>query len=165
MANQAFEVKGLKELNAALTALPLKLEKKHLRKAMKEAGLIPQEDMEARARRAAGGPTYPVVFTDTTSKGGGERGPGHAADHIVVVSRISEKKGLVQVKIGPDKDHWYLSFQEFGTPNAPADPFMRQALDGNAQTIVAIVAALLTIGVKLEATKLAAKQKAKLKVK
>lgn len=160
MANEAIKVSGLKDLNRALTELPLKLEKKWLRKALKEAGEIPKAEIEQRARRASGGPTYLTELTPKSSKSGGDRGPGHMADHIVMTSRVTEKKG-VRVKIGPDKDHWYLSFQEFGTPHSPADPVMRPALDGNKSTIVAIAAAILKGGVAIEATKLAAKQKIK----
>lgn len=47
-------------------------------------------------------------------------GPGsdHAADYIVV------KKDGDKREIGPDKDHWYLKFPEFGTTKQPAQAFM-----------------------------------------
>lgn len=146
MANQAIEVSGLKELGANLKEFPLKLEKKWLRKALKEGADIPKTEMERRARRQPRGPSHPDV--------------GHLADNIVITSRLSEKKGAV-VRVGPSKDAWWGGFQEFGTPHVPADPFMRPALDSNEATIIAIVAAILKGGVTIEAKKLAAKQKIK----
>lgn len=52
----------------------------------------------------------------------------HAADHIVV-----EKDGDTR-NIGPDKDHWYLKFPEFGSVHQPAQAFMSKTLHREAKT-------------------------------
>lgn len=160
MANQVFEVQGLKELNENLSKLAIAVEKKLVRKALKMGGAILKAEVERGARRASGGPTYPTKFTPKGKKSGGERGPGHMADHIVMKVSITKKRGAV-VKVGPDKDHWYASLQEFGTPNSPADPFMRPALDSKAQEVIDVVAKELGQGIEKEAAKLGAKQKTK----
>ena len=84
------------------------------------------------------------------------------ADHIVVVVRITKKKGAVAL-VGPDGDHWYASFQEHGTPHVPADPFLRPALDSNIDKIIGIFKKEVGNGIEREAKKLAAKQRIKSK--
>lgn len=51
---------------------------------------------------------------------GGTTGKGHAADHIRVVAKDSPSPHVARARVGPEKDFWYLSFAEFGTPRQPA---------------------------------------------
>jgi HK97 gp10 family phage protein len=52
----------------------------------------------------------------------------HAADHIVI-SGDGDK-----CEIGPDKDHWYLKFPEFGSVHQPAQAFMAKTLHREVRT-------------------------------
>ena len=146
MATPAFEISGLKELNENLSKLAFAVEKKLIRKALKKGGQILKVEMERKAWRSPGGPSHPDV--------------GHLADHIVMKVSITKKRGAV-VKVGPDKDHWWGGFQEWGTPHTPADSFMRATLDTKAQKVISVVAADLGQGVEKEAAKLGAKQRIK----
>lgn len=148
-----FKVKGLRELEVNLNALPDRIHKRVLRTALKKAGEPIRKDAVRRARVAVGGPTYTERYVPKSSKSGGERGPGHMAEHIISVTRMTKRKGAV-VQVGPDQDHWYLAFQEFGTPNAPAEPVLRPALETQAKEAVGILRDELGNGVEREARKL-----------
>ena len=140
MAGIGIEVNGLRELDINLRILEDRFAKKIARAALKKAGEPIREDVERRVWRAFGGPTYPSI--------------GHAADHIIAKVGITKKAGP-NVKIGPDKDHWYTAFQEFGTPFRAADPALRPALDSKRDEAVRILSAELGRRIAIEAAKIA----------
>ncbi|HEV2378715.1 MAG TPA: HK97-gp10 family putative phage morphogenesis protein [Terriglobia bacterium] len=150
MAEQ-IEVSGLKELNAALKDLELKIATKYLRDAMKVGGGVFLDSMLSLVRR---------------SHGHDERAArGHIADDLRVRVRASKAKGLVVARIGPTKKTaWKANFLEFGTaahvirarkakalfmpggfiksvhhPGAVAKPFMRPAFDTMYSTAIQTV--------------------------
>lgn len=43
---------------------------------------------------------------------------------------------LVRLTLGPDRNHFYLMFHEFGTFRLPADPFLRPAWDKNIAAFI-----------------------------
>ncbi len=134
------KVTGLKELGFALGKFPDEIERKWVRKAFKKGAKIAKAEMERRARRSAKGPSHSEVGT-------------HLADNIKITARLSKKKAAI-IKVGPDGNHWWGGFQEFGTPHVAADPFMRPALDHNKTEIIAVAIGVLRTGVKVEAAKL-----------
>jgi HK97 gp10 family phage protein len=48
----------------------------------------------------------------------------HAADFIVISESKQDENA---VEIGPDKDHWYLQFPEWGTSKQPAQAFTERS--------------------------------------
>ena len=62
---------------------------------------------------------------------------GHMADSIrAQVVKSTPTRCIAH--IGPDKDHWYGRFQETGTVNHAANPFLRPALEGESDKAVQI---------------------------
>ena len=152
MASGEFAVKGLRELGETLKELPDRVAKKVLRNALKKAAIPIRNEAQRRVLRAAGGPTYPVQKPG--SRKGGPKGPGHAADNIIAKVSLTKKRGA-EAKVGPDAPHWYVAFQEFGTPQAPGDAPLSEALKSQGHRAVDIFAKELGTGIEKEATKLA----------
>lgn len=70
----------------------------------------------------------------------GSRGnpPGFLSQNIGrEVTRVSGKRA--QVAVAPKKEAFYGIFQEIGTSDMPAQPFMRPALDSTRDAVVAAV--------------------------
>lgn len=141
-----WEISGIEDLDAKLAELNDRLKRKLLRQALQNAAGPVLDAVKQGARRAAGGPTYPKVKPATGDSG--LRGPGHAADHIFLKVSVS-REGTATAKIGPDPQHWYLSFQEFSTPGAPGKPFLRPALDSRKEQAVNAVISVLREGLDL----------------
>lgn len=133
------ELKGLDQLERNLKELGTQIAKKLLKASMKEGAVPVKEEAERKVRRASGGPTYP---TETKNKKGATLGPGHVADNVIVTSRVTSL-GVIQIKIGPDKNHWYGAFAEFGTPQSAAEPAFRPALDTKAPEALKIIERVL----------------------
>ena len=106
---------------------------------MQEGAEPVKKEAERKVRKARGGPTYP---TAVKNKKGATLGPGHVANNVIVTSRLSSL-GVIQIKIGPDKDHWYNAFSEFGTPHIAAQPAFRPALDTKAPQALRIIERVL----------------------
>lgn len=73
-------------------------------------------------------------------------GTPHLADNIVIgtTSKTRAQEGEVVVEVGPElkpDDVFYGMFQEYGTVNHQAQPFMRPAFDQHAPRIMGIVVA------------------------
>lgn len=62
---------------------------------------------------------------------------GHMADSIRAQVVKSMPTRCI-AHIGPDKEHWYGRFQETGTVNHAANPFLRPALEGEGDNAVRI---------------------------
>lgn len=107
------KVQGVSELRLALHALQASA-----KAALKDASLAAAEPIHDEAERLA-------------PRGGDRRKIGHLADHIEVeVAKSTPSTCLV--RIGPDADHWYGRFPETGTIKMAATPYLRPALDTQA---------------------------------
>lgn len=136
-----FKVEGFKELEAALRRLPEDIAGKVLRQALRKSVQTMAEEARAKAPRSD------------------RPGPrGHMADSIAV----RNLKGVegdadieVHLSIGPDTNHFYGLFAEFGTVHQPARPFMRPAFDENAEKTLTQLSNELGKGIERAARKLA----------
>lgn len=63
------------------------------------------------------------------------------------VSRQSDANE-VSVEVGPDKKQFYGFFQERGTKHAPAQPFLKPALETNRERIAAAMKDVLLRGIE-----------------
>ena len=131
------EFKGLRELDAALRALPEEMQGAPVRAGLKAGAEVLREGMALRA------PRDPDVNGVTL------------ADEIVAVVRISNKKDTAVAQIGPSRRAFYGGFQEFGTVNHAAQPFMRPTLDQDGQIAVAALAVHLRAGLERAVKRLA----------
>lgn len=131
------EIKGLKELDAALRALPDEMQAAPVRAGLKAAGKFLAEDMAARAPRD-------VVVAGVT-----------LAEEIVFQVKVSTVKDRAAVEVGPTRRAFYGRFQEFGTEQHAAQPFMRPTLDMGGQSAIAVFASHMKAGLERAAKRLA----------
>lgn len=115
---------GHDELRRKLRSLPAAVQREVSVEALKHAAEPMREEAALLAPRSKG------------------HGP-HMADHIVVEE--TQFGGAIgpdvsTVALGPTKDFWYASFQEFGTAHNPAHPFMRPAFDSRKGVVKARLA-------------------------
>jgi HK97 gp10 family phage protein len=68
-------------------------------------------------------------------------GSRHGAEsiHAEPAQGKERKKGEAAIVIGPDPDHWYLRFSEFGTRKMMPRPFMRPAFHSRVSQAIAIL--------------------------
>lgn len=133
------EIRGLKELDAALRALPDAMQAAPVRAGLKAAGKYLAEGMASRA------PRDPVAAGVTL------------AEEIVFEVKVSNVRDTAFVMVGPSKRAFYGGFQEFGTENHAAQPFMRPTLDQDGQGAVAVFAGHMKAGLERAAKRLAKK--------
>lgn len=134
--------KGLSDLDHALRQLPEEMQAAPVRAALKAGARVIQDGMQRRA------PRDPNVVAPTL------------AEDIGITTRVSNKKSEAYALIGPSKRVFYGTFQELGTSNHPAQPFMRPALDEDGQIAVSAMANELRRALERAAKRLAKKQAA-----
>ena len=131
------EVKGLRELNAALLELPRQMSKRVLDAALKAGGEVIAKDASRRApvlqepdpRRRPGTVRDAVKVTSRRDT------EGHSALAVVKPKRLTAKQvrffKLLTGRKGADNpmDPFYWWFIEFGTRFQAARPFLRPAFE------------------------------------
>ena len=80
---------------------------------------------------------------------------GHMADTIKLrkLPRTTDANLEAHLWLGPDSDHFYGLFGEFGTVHQTATPFMRPAFDQHVQETVTILGKELWAGIERAAKK------------
>ena len=135
--NVTVEITGLKELDAALRALPDAMQAGPVREGLKAGAEVLRQSMAHRA------PRDPDVSGVTL------------AEEMVAEVKVSTKRDTAEARIGPSKRAWYGRFQEFGTEHHAAQPFMRPALDQDGQLAIAALAQAMAAGLERAARRLA----------
>lgn len=131
------EIRGLKELDAVIRSLPDEMQRAPVREGLKAAAQVLKEGMTMRA------PHDPVVAGVTL------------ADEIVAVVKVGTKRDTAVAQVGPSKRAFYGGFQELGTVNHPAQPFMRPTLAQDAYIAIAALAVHMKAGLERAAKRLA----------
>lgn len=142
-------IEGSDELRQWLLTVPKKVGNKILRQALRRAGKIVQERAKAlapvesgllkksisvrRSKRAKRGTEAVVIFPDVTKFAVAEKAFG--------------------VKVGETAVDFYAPYQEFGTHDMPAHPYMRPAFDQTKDKALAIVKGDVLKGVSAERVK------------
>ncbi|MGE0294968.1 MAG: HK97-gp10 family putative phage morphogenesis protein [Hyphomonadaceae bacterium] len=116
--NIDFKVEGLRELDKALNKLPLKARGNIMRNALSKAMEPVKRSAVSLAPIRTGNLRQSIVKRTSTPKGG---------NGFVAEARVSVTT-----------DGWYGMFHEFGTVKLPARPFIRPAIDNNADAALAI---------------------------
>lgn len=125
-----FEIQGASALLARLNALPKALTRPTVLRALTQAA-------EPIRRAAAAGVNRSEVNHP------------HLKDHIVVSPAKSGHSREPAVGIGPATELAHRAFfLEYGTVKMSARPFLRPALDANAQKVIAAVGQELLNGIK-----------------
>lgn len=131
-------VSGFVELEQALLKLPGEVGGRVLDRALRKGGA----PMEGAAQQGAPRSSNP--------------GPnGHMADTIKLrkLPRTTDANLEAHLWLGPDSDHFYGLFGEFGTVHQTATPFMRPAFDQHVQETVTILGKELWAGIERAAKK------------
>lgn len=113
-----FDKKELAALEKHLRQLAEKVAKKELRKAARKAMTIVKNDAAANAPEDTGLLEHNFGLTTSVKAG-------------TVKAKVGVKGGAVENPTTP----FYFRFNEFGTENQPAKPFMRPALESNAARV------------------------------
>ena len=119
----ALKVEGIADLQEKFALLKAGTQKAVLRRALREAG----EVVRAEAERLA---PY-----DNASEG------PHLKDNIIARVRITGE--VQEATVGFDKKVYHGQFQELGTKDHPAQPFLRPALDAKQGEAIERVADVL----------------------
>jgi HK97 gp10 family phage protein len=130
-------IKGLKELDAALRALPDAMQAGPVRAGLKAGAAVLQDGMGQRAPR------------DRDVEG------VTLADEIVVAAKVSNKRDTAIAQIGPSIRAFYARFLEFGTEKMRARPFIRKTLELDGQIAIAALAVHAKAGIERAVKRLA----------
>ena len=136
-----FKVEGFAELEQALRRLPQEIAGQVLMSALRKAGKPMQTD---------------AVQTAPRSVNPGKN--GHMAD-IIKLRILKDANSVADVEaslwLGPDPNHFYGLFPEFGTIHQMAKPFMRPAFDRHKDETIDLLGKELWKGIDRAAKKLA----------
>jgi len=116
------DLDGVEDLEQALKTLNNDVQGVYLREAAK-AG--------AEITRSVASQLAPQSFEG--SKG---NPPGHLAANIDAEVKFTRTQDKAEVHVGMKKDAWYGRFVETGTQFAPAQPFLRPALDATKDDVI-----------------------------
>lgn len=141
------KLEGFKELHAALGELAEATQKNVVRRALKGFGDLLAEDAKSKAPVKSGRLRDGIIVTTRKPKGmdvgkqaygkAMRAGLGKQAARAALVSARQEAKSYAAVYIGVSSDVKMRGiFQEFGTANHSAQPYMRPAWDANRQGIL-----------------------------
>lgn len=128
----SFHVVGLRQIDRMLQQLPQHTSAALLRNALKRTAKPTAEKAKGKARRSREPWRHKL-------------NPIHMADSIKIRSMkhsgIARKFGVhsrrgAAMALGPDRNHYWGLFVEFGTFKMDAEPFMRPAWDADKGTLI-----------------------------
>lgn len=128
-----YTIEGLKEINRVLQKLPLILQERVIKSAVRSGAQIIRKAAKALVPRDS----------------------GELEQSIVVQAARTKSRNFSLFRIGfkkPTSRRAHLT--EFGTSTQPAQPFMRPALDNNATAVIQKIVQALGRGLAREAEKL-----------
>lgn len=146
-----FEVQGIEELKSLLKALPPKLEKQAMQRAVREGA----NEFRRALRAAAPKGNHPPV-----KSGQKYRKMGHLKRSLRVRAlREAEKgpdvKGKVVYRVYTTRSAFYGRMLEYGTKKMSARPWFRPTWDANKRSVLATIRATLRRYVEMDAVALA----------
>lgn len=155
------EIKGLKELDNNLKQLPLKIQKKVLRQAVRAGATIIRKEAKKNLKR--------LTF---------KRSTGTLEKSLIIVKDKKSKPFWPIFGVGPDSKGWYGHLVEYGFyatgpkkkgvtykasrekaraagKHTPAKPWFRPAFDTTVKKVIEQIGKRLGMGIEREAAKLA----------
>ncbi|ALA26724.1 hypothetical protein AVI51_16325 (plasmid) [Piscirickettsia salmonis] len=127
MPKMSFSVEGLRELEQKLKTLEPKKIRNLNRRALRKAAEPVEAQMKANAPQKSGALAESIKRRSKKGKG---------------------RRTIVNVTVGPARKIQYAIEQEYGSSHQPARPFIRPALNDNAQTSIDIFKNALTLALK-----------------
>lgn len=151
----AVEVKGLRELNAALAELPERIAKNVLRGSVAAGAAVIRKEAVKRA----------PIYTGPVAQG---HPPPGTLKRAIYQTQVRELSGLLKqtfkvavrrgkgaaTKSGKSLDAYYARFVEYGTVKMTARPFMRPAFDSQKLNAIEAMKQYLAKRIPEEAAKL-----------
>ena len=153
------KVNGLKELNAALLELPLKIRGRPLRAAVAKAAKVVRDEARRKAPVDTGLLKREIIHTRSRSQSAEGR-----ETYIVLIRQLMKKyadtrrnrrAGRVGKRYKVEGQAFYWKFLEFGTSKMSARPFLRPAFESRQQEAVRVMADQLKTEIEKQARKLA----------
>ncbi|QGP56900.1 phage protein, HK97 gp10 family (plasmid) [Piscirickettsia salmonis] len=127
MPKVSFSVEGLRELEQKLKTLEPKKIRSLNRRALRKAAEPVETQMKANAPQKSGALVESIKRRSKKGKG---------------------RRTIVNVTVGPTRKIHYAIEQEYGSSHQPARPFIRPALNDNAQKAINIFKSDLTRALK-----------------
>ncbi|APS52492.1 hypothetical protein AVI51_16650 (plasmid) [Piscirickettsia salmonis] len=127
MPKISFSVEGLRDLEKQLKQLAPKKIRTLNRRALRKAAEPLEQQMKANAPQKSGALVESIKRRSKKGKG---------------------RRTIVNVTVGPTRKIDYAIEQEYGSSHQPARPFIRPALNDNAQTSIDIFKSTLTLAIK-----------------
>lgn len=166
-----FSVTGLRELDRQLGQLTKATARNVLRRTLRMAAEPVVDAAKRHVPVDTGSLKRSIVATHTPPQGadagkaaysetlqaGGSRADAGAAMRS---ARASNPAAFARIFIGPGR-HPQAIMQEFGTVNHPPQPFMRPAIDAEAQTAIEIIRTELGTEIEKSAQRIAARKASK----
>lgn len=132
----ASELQGVAELTAKLNALGVEVAGKNLRGAARAAMKIAFQRAQSTIPQADMGHYIYTRKRDASKKR--FVWPGFALRSLRLLSTVDKKTGAARAVLGVRKDAFYaVQFVEFGTSRAPAQPWLRNALENTQSQVLA----------------------------
>lgn len=146
----AYQVEGLASLLGKLRTLPVKLQKKALRAAMRKGANVIKDAAKATAKQIDDPETSEAIYKNlavqfssrkSRQEGGvvmrvgvlgGARKYGNTKENVRR-GRAGQTYKTLGDKTNPGGDTWYWRFIELGTSRQPARPFLRPAMEQSGQ--------------------------------
>lgn len=160
------DVQGLAEIERRLKALPERLGKNAMRRALRKGANVIRDAARANARRFDDPETREAIYKNIVVNNGGmkrERRAGGAMVRVGVVggaqggkklvhadNKTNRKKGIV----GQEYSLYHWRYLEFGTSKMRAQPFMRPAAASSASAAYQAVVAAAPAEIDKELRKL-----------
>lgn len=130
-------VTGLKELQAALKALPANIARNVLRGAVNAGATVIREEAKARAPRYSGPPIKGQPPPGTLKRALYQKQIREKSSAVLQTFFVGVRQGRSAKKTKKGSiDAWYARFLEFGTSKMAARPFMRPAFEAKKMAAV-----------------------------
>ncbi|QXE85968.1 HK97 gp10 family phage protein [Geomonas nitrogeniifigens] len=138
------EIKGLAELEKRLQALPDKLAKNVLTRALRAGAAVFRDEAKRIAPKDTGEMARDIMLKKPRK--------GNGLEYQVYV-RSGKKSRMAGKKRNVDRDSFYWRFVEFGTAKMAAKPFMRPAFEAKRQEAIEKVRESLAANIDKELSK------------
>jgi HK97 gp10 family phage protein len=127
------KIDGFADLDRALGELPQSVRRPVLLRALRKAAQPVVDQATATARRGRD-PRKRGSKKQRTS--GGSAWIGHGADSIKARPLRPISTNAAAVAVGPDAQHWYMKFLEFGTARQSPQRFLTPAFDAHKEDVL-----------------------------
>ena len=153
-------VSGLKELQAAMKALPTNISRNVLRGAVNAGATVIREEAKARAPVYAGPPIKGQAPPGTLKRSLYQKQIREKSNALLQTFFVGVRRGRSAKKTKKGTlDAWYAHFVEFGTSKMAARPFMRPAFEAKKSAAVQAIERYLQKRIPEEVDKLRGRQR------